>query len=170
MVGDAVQPRTVYGQRCVSIGRLDAGAHAFQRLDDAPHRAARQRGVANQPARKAVARHDAGHEPHRRARVSGVERLGRREQAANTAALDENPRPADTSRGVLGHFDAQSLADTTGSTGSRRLAQNWSAPCARGQARPAARSGAKSTCRRARAGGPGSRRAGEMVTTTEGGM
>ena len=109
LVGDAVQPRAVDRQRRVAVGRLDAGAHALERLDDPPHRPARQRGVADQPARKADG--PPGCRPaaasscpscRHRARSDGGQ------QAADTAALDENRRPADTSRGVLGHFDAES--------------------------------------------------------------
>ena len=35
-------------QRGMAVGRFDAGAHPFERLDDAPHRAPRQRRVADQ--------------------------------------------------------------------------------------------------------------------------
>ena len=42
--------RAVNRQRRMAVGGLDAGAHPRERLDDAPHRPARQRRVADQDA------------------------------------------------------------------------------------------------------------------------
>jgi hypothetical protein len=57
--------------------RIQARTHALERLDDAPHRPAGERGVADNRARKLMARQHPGQQPHRGAGIAGVERAFR---------------------------------------------------------------------------------------------
>ena len=55
---------TVDGQRRVAADRFDPRAHPFERRDDAPHGATRQRGVADEGRREPVAGQKARQQPH----------------------------------------------------------------------------------------------------------
>ena len=102
-----MEPRAVDGERRVpSVASILAPMRSSGSIT---RRMGRRDSEASPISRlvKRMARHDAGEEPHRRPRVAGVQRPGRRQQAANAAPLYKNTRRADTSRGALGHFDPQ---------------------------------------------------------------
>ena len=87
-MGDPAEARPVNRQRRVAVGGLDAGTHQLEWIDHAAHRAARERGVADEPARKGMPGDAAHQQPQRGARVAGVERAGRLAEAAKPASDD----------------------------------------------------------------------------------
>jgi hypothetical protein len=70
----------------------------------------------------------AGEEPHRGPEFPASSRVGRRQQAANAAALTEQHPKSDTSK-TPSVTATPNCRGTTEVDGSRHLAQNWSAPC-----------------------------------------
>ncbi len=65
------------GERhAAALARLEARAHARQRLDDPLHRPAAQRGVAGHEAGEAMAGQDAGEQARRGAGIAEVEHVG----------------------------------------------------------------------------------------------
>jgi hypothetical protein len=102
LVRNRVQPCAVDRDRRVAVGRLDAGAHALQRPDDAAHRPAGQRSIPDHRRRKGVAGQHAGQQPHRGAGVAGVERRGGRTELTETSS-----QYSDRAVRRLFHLDAQ---------------------------------------------------------------
>ena len=76
-VCNRVQSRPVNGERRVALDGIDSRAHPFERRDDASHRAARERLVADQRGRERMSGENAGHEPHRGTGIACIERGGR---------------------------------------------------------------------------------------------
>ena len=64
-------------------------AHEDERIEDAPHRPAAQRGVAVEARRDGVAADDAHHQAHPGAGVAEIEGFARRKQRSDAAALDD---------------------------------------------------------------------------------
>jgi len=74
LVVDRLEQRALDHERRMTVGRLDARAHAAQRLADALHRARRQRLVAGQLEAPRPACKQTGEESHQRPRVRAVDR------------------------------------------------------------------------------------------------
>ena len=146
--------RRVSGGR-PSVG-LDPRAHARQRLDDAAHRAARQRRVADHRRCETDAGQDARQQPHRRAGIAGVERRPR------ARARPPSPRPSiagstPVARRRLARWRRRAPRRQRASSGSRRRANSREIGTCRRPAPRAGRSGGRSTCprrTRTRARGP----------------
>ena len=133
--------------------RSDGRAHLGQRPNHALHRPAGERGVAAHDGPELVRRDDSRHQPHRRARVAGIERAGGRGQPAQAAAVDLDDLALPGRSGVR-----RTVTPSAAQAGERReavrpgeVAAGWSS--GRRRAPPASRSGARWTCRRGPEGG-----------------
>ena len=78
-VVDGVERSAVDGERRVAVGEGEARAHGFERLANALHGAARERGVADEGEAALLRREQAGDHAHGGAGVAAVERDDRRE-------------------------------------------------------------------------------------------
>ena len=94
LVRDPVQRPPLDAHRQVAVLRLDAGAHARERLGDPLHRPRAERRVADElELLPLLTRENAGEEPDERAGVAAVDRPARRLQPAQ-------PLPEDAERVV----------------------------------------------------------------------
>ena len=76
-------------ERCeFFVTRLDAGTHLCERVDDAAHRPAAERGVAGERGLKRLGGEDSGEEAHGSAGVPGVEGAARGVEPAETHAVN----------------------------------------------------------------------------------
>ena len=126
-----------------------ARAHAFQRIEHAPHRPRAQRGIAVEGRRDRAARHRAHHQAAAGAGIAEIERLLRLREARDAD-------PVHAPGALAGAFDARAqrahrLAGVDHVLALEQALRSGSRPPStrRGSAH-----GARSTCRRARGRGP----------------
>jgi len=129
-VADAVQaPAAVDDERRQAVPRVDACAHAGERLGDAAHRPARERGIADERAVEALPGEQAGEQAHAGAGVAAIERLRTAAQAIQTHAvhdalavarrLDPHAELRHDGRGGAGVLAFQETADARGALRDR---------------------------------------------------
>ena len=87
----------------MAVERLDARAHAPQRLGDALHRATRQRRVADELEPAVLPGEETGQEPHQRSRVPAVDGRSGLDEAA-----EADPVHGQRVDVVLVHLDSES--------------------------------------------------------------
>ena len=121
----ASAPPVTVERRPSALGGGDPRAHRRQRRDHPPHRPARERGVADQPAGERGRGQHAGQQPHRRARVAAVDVAG---GWPTTVRRRRESAPAGRRPRLAGHRDAERLeaGQRRQAVGAGGVADRWS--------------------------------------------
>jgi len=94
-------------ERRAAVDRIDAAAHAAERIDNPSHGTARERRVADHLRDERLCRKHSRQHAHRGARISGVKRARGRTESGGASSDNENVPDLASSRRVFRDTDTQ---------------------------------------------------------------